>query len=449
MLTLETFKAYWDKQFPDLRLKRSHFLIAVSGGVDSVVLTHLMHVLKANCTIAHANFQLRGDESKRDEDFVTELGAKFNMTVNVKRFDTLQYAQEHKIGIQEAARILRYNWFKLLMQDSPLVLLTAHHADDQAETILMQLFRGTGLNGLTGIPARRNDSLNLVRPLLIFSKAQIANYAIEHHLSFVQDSSNDKDDYTRNYIRNKLLPQLATIYPMVSENIVATGSRVQEAAEIVNKAVAHFWEKGFKIIKGIPSIPIAYWDKVKYNDTYTWGLIKSYNFTPQQIPEVYKILESTNGAYIASSLYKFIKWNDHIQIVSNFNAKEFIVINENDTKVETANGTIHLEKLNNANTAFINKDPNYAYINASLLTWPLLLRTWETSDYFYPFGLNKKKKLNPFLGALKLSPAHKSKQAVLCSGDKVLWVVGKRIDDRFKIKPSTGLMVKIYWEQKP
>ncbi len=449
MLNLETFKQYWDKQFPDVRLRHTPFLIAVSGGVDSVVLTHLMHVLKVNCTIAHANFQLRGEESKRDEDFVTELGAKYNMAVNVKRFDTLLYAQEHKIGIQEAARILRYNWFKVLMQNTPFVLLTAHHADDQAETILMQLFRGTGLNGLTGIPARRNDSLNLARPLLIFSKVQIANYAVDNHLSFVQDSSNDKDNYTRNYIRNKLLPQLATIYPLVSENIVATGSRVQEAAEIVNKAVEHFWKKGFKTIKGIPSIPIDYWNKVKNNDTYTWGLIKSYNFTPQQIPEVYKILEATHGAYIASSSFKFIKWNDHIQIVANSNSKEFITINKTDTKVVTAHGTLHFEMINDANTQVINKDPNYAYINASLLSWPLLLRTWEPSDYFYPFGLNKKKKLNQFLGVLKLSPAHKSKQAVLCSGNKVLWVVGKRIDDRFKIKPSTGLMVKIYWEQKP
>lgn len=250
MLNIESFKAYWDKQFPDVRLRRSHFLLAVSGGVDSIVLAHLMHAVKASCTIAHVNFQLRGDESLRDEKFVESFASQYQIPFKVYHSNTNQYADEHKIGIQQAAREIRYSWFAELMKEisskmnpKPVVLLTAHHENDNVETILMQLFRGTGIHGLTGIPARRNDELNLARPLLAFSKAEIMDYANANALSYVEDSSNDKDDYTRNFIRNTLLPQMATIFPKVSENIIATSNRIKEAEQIVINTVDTFGKK--------------------------------------------------------------------------------------------------------------------------------------------------------------------------------------------------------------
>ena len=289
MLNIETFKAYWDKQFPDVRLRRSHFLLAVSGGVDSVVLAHLMHAVKAKCTIAHVNFQLRGEESSRDEKFVESFAAQYQIPFKVYHSDTNEYAQAHKMAIQQAAREIRYTWFETLMKEidkkekeaepdeiaansnhnsnsnpnpnpkpnpKPVVLLTAHHENDNVETILMQLFRGTGIHGLTGIPARRNDQLNLARPLLAFTKAEIIEYAQSNGLTYVEDSSNEKDDYTRNFIRNSLLPQMETIFPTVSENIIATSKRIKEAENIVNNAVAAFWKKGLKIKKGIlPETP--------------------------------------------------------------------------------------------------------------------------------------------------------------------------------------------------
>ena len=161
MLTLEAFKAYWDKQFPELRLKRSHFLLAVSGGVDSVVLAHLMHQIGAKCTIVHVNFQLRGSESQRDEHFVRQLATQLNYPILVQSFETAKYAEAYKMGIQEAAREIRYTWFESIIKtlDQPAFLLTAHHADDQVETVLMQLFRGTGVHGLTGIAPYRKDSI--------------------------------------------------------------------------------------------------------------------------------------------------------------------------------------------------------------------------------------------------------------------------------------------------
>ena len=467
MLNIETFKAYWDKQFPDVRLRRSHFLLAVSGGVDSIVLAHLMHAVKANCTIAHVNFQLRGDESIRDEKFVENFASQYQIPFKVYHSNTNQYAIEHKIGIQQAAREIRYAWFAELMKEisskmnpKPVVLLTAHHENDNVETILMQLFRGTGIHGLTGIPARRNDELNLARPLLAFSKAEIIDYANANGLSYVEDSSNDKDDYTRNFIRNTLLPQMATIFPKVSENIIATSNRLKEAEQIVIHTVDTFWKKGLKIKKGILSIPISYWNKVIGNDTYTYSFIIQYGFTQNQIEEVYKLLNAKKGAYIASHTHQFIKWDDQILIVKNDNLKEYIPIHEdvllgnelatenaiNNAKIQTLNGYLQFEHILNDHSFNIETNTELAYLDADKIEWPLLFRTWEMTDYFYPIGMRKKKKLNHFLSSLKLNPADKSKISVIYSGDRLIWVVGHRIDDRFKITNSTQKVLKIIWQ---
>ncbi len=473
MLNLETFKAYWDKELPDVRLKRSHFVLAVSGGVDSVVLAHLMHALQSKCTIAHVNFQLRGAESDRDEQFVRAYAAKLNFPIQVHTCETAKYAENYKMGIQQAAREIRYAWFGALMQQlsleeanlpadaplhalhpqpKPVVLLTAHHAADQVETVLMQLFRGTGLHGLMGIPIRRLDSLNIARPLLHFSKEAIKAYAELHQLSYVEDSSNEKNDYTRNLIRNQLIPQIATIYPMVHENILGTVQRLKEAEEIVATTVAAFWKKGIKTKKGIVSIPIAYWNKVIDNSTYTWGLIQQYGFKPQQIEEVHKILFASKGAFIASASHRLMHWDGHIQIVPLHMEKEYTTIDglhsefiPQSWEIATQNGMLYFEMIQNSPTLCIEKDPQYAYLDAQHLEWPLLLRTWEPTDYFYPFGMPKKKKLNHFLGNLKLNPTHKQSQTVLCSGSQILWVVGKRIDDRFKVKQSSKWVLKIQW----
>lgn len=485
MLNIETFKAYWDKQFPDVRLRRSHFLLAVSGGVDSIVLAHLMQAVKAKCTIAHVNFQLRGAESIRDEKFVESFAAQYQIPFKVYHSDTNEYAQKHKMAIQQAAREIRYTWFETLMKEidkkeketepdeivansnhnpkpnpKPVVLLTAHHENDNVETILMQLFRGTGIHGLTGIPARRNDQLNLARPLLAFSKAEIIEYANANGLSYVEDSSNEKDDYTRNFIRNTLLPQMATIFPTVSENIISTSKHIKEAEQIVNNAVAAFWKKGLKIKKGLLTIPVSYWNKVIHNDTYTYLLIIKYGFTQNQIEEVYKLLNAKQGAHIDSASHQFIKWNNEILIVNKVAEKEYISIDKNNfhnsdlssnslreiAKIKTSNGSLSFEYLTNDTNLSIEANAKFAYLDADKIEWPLLLRTWEMSDYFYPLGLGKKKKLNHFLSALKLNPADKSKIAVIYSGEHLIWVVGHRIDDRFKIKPSTQNVLKIIWQ---
>jgi tRNA(Ile)-lysidine synthase len=208
-----------------------------------------------------------------------------------------------------------------------------------------------------------------------------------------------------------------------------------------------FWKKGLKIKKGILSVSIQHWQKVMYNNTYTWGLIKAYGFNPTQIVEVQKILTAGNGAYIASATHQLMKWGKEIHIIDKQAKTERIVIENADVKsVDTGYGKLYFEYIENINLASISKDPNIAYLDAHKISWPLLFRTWAPTDYFYPLGLGKKKKLNHFLGGLKLSPSLKSQVAVISSGEKIAWVVGKRIDDRFKLKANMPLVLKISWQ---
>jgi tRNA(Ile)-lysidine synthase len=460
LLDLEQFKSHWANTFPGIATHNTHFIIAVSGGVDSIVLTALMQQMGANCTIAHANFQLRGEESNRDESFVQTFATKMGMPFLTKRFDTLAFAEQYKMGIQQAAREIRYAWFETLVKEmdvqANVVLLTAHHADDQVETVLMQFFRGTGLHGLTGIPAMRThqqnplttDHIDLIRPLLPFSKASIKDFAKLNGLNYVEDSSNLKNDYTRNLIRNQLIPQMETIYPNVNQQILDTISRLKEAEAIVDTTVTAYWKKHISFPKGIPTIKLATWNQLKGNATYIWGLVQGYGFKATQIKEIHKIVGATKGAFIVSASHRLIKWDNEIQIVSNQEDKVYDTISKDQGVLDTLFGKFQLEWIDNMEALKIDTSNNMAYLDADQLSWPLLNRSWVATDYFYPLGLRKKKKLNHFLGSLKLSPAIKSMTTVLCSDSKIAWVVGQRIDERFKITPNTKRVLKITFLSK-
>jgi tRNA(Ile)-lysidine synthase len=462
VLNLEQFKSHWAQTFPGKSIHNTHFIIAVSGGVDSIVLATLMQQIGAECTIAHANFQLRGEESNRDESFVMQFAAQLNMPFKTKRFETLQFADQYKMGIQQAAREIRYAWFESLVKElnvsanTNLVLLTAHHADDQVETVLMQFFRGTGLNGLTGIPAIRThqqdtqttDHINLIRPLLPFTKACIKDFAKANGLNFVEDSSNDKNDYTRNLIRNQLIPQMETVYPNLSKQVVDTISRLQEANTIVTSTIAAFWKKNIHYPKGILSIDVSTWKKINGNSTYIWGLIKAYGFKSTQLPEVMKIATASKGAFIASKSHRILLWDQVIQIVPLQEDKVYALVDKELISIDTHFGKFQFEWIESMEVLKIDTNPAIAYLDAAQLSWPLLNRSWVATDYFYPLGMRKKKKLNHFLGSMKLSPAIKAKITVLCSGERIAWVVGQRIDDRFKITPQTKAVLKITFLSK-
>jgi tRNA(Ile)-lysidine synthase len=241
---------------------------------------------------------------------------------------------------------------------------------------------------------------------------------------------------------------METIYPNVNQQVLETISRLKEAEAIVQATVSAYWKKHIHFPKGIPTIELSKWYQLQGNATYIWGLVQAYGFKATQLKEMHKIAGASKGAFIASATHRLIKWDNQIQIVSNQEDKVYETISKEQTVLDTLFGKFELEWIDSMEALKLDTSSNMAYLDAEQLSWPLLNRSWVATDYFYPLGLRKKKKLNHFLGNLKLSPAIKSKTTVLCSDSKIVWVVGQRIDERFKITPSTKRIVKITFLSK-
>ncbi|MFZ1329537.1 MAG: tRNA lysidine(34) synthetase TilS [Chitinophagaceae bacterium] len=418
---------------------KDKLLLAVSGGVDSVVLCELCKQAGYDFIIAHCNFKLRGGESERDELFVRELGKKYGVEVLVEQFDTTEYAAENKLSTQEAARELRYKWFAQLAgsQESGVntssLLLTAHHADDNNETLLMNFFRGTGLHGLTGIPATNNY---IRRPLLKFFKHELVAFAQVNNIGFAEDSSNQSSKYTRNFFRNDILPAISKVYPQVNENLQDNISRFAAIEKLYQISVAAIKQKLCKF-KG-HEIHIPYRELMGYDSkALIYEIISGYGFNEKQVEQVIKLAESDSGKYIQSpgENYRIIKHRNWFIISPVITAAaENIVIEESDRQVVFSLGELRIRPGSNL-TPPTSKET--VLLDAKEIQFPLLLRKRKAGDYFYPLGMKKKKKLNRFLIDEKLSTTEKENVWVLESAQRIIWVVGYRIDERFKITPTT------------
>lgn len=445
---LLSFAHHWKQKIAAAVSKDSTFLIAISGGVDSVVLAHLMKRAGFTCQLAHMNFQLRGKESDRDEQFVAALAKQWEVQLHIKRANTTQFAEENKLSLQEAARELRYEWFAELRQQiihagnnqqptKNCWILTAHHADDNIETLLLHLMRGTGLEGLAGIqPIRKNQ--NLIRPLLPFFKNDLLAYAQDNELAFVEDSSNASDHYTRNKLRHLLMPALREIFPDVDQQLAANIERFREGLQIYRQSVTQEIERISDWQNNEKYVSVAVWKKMDPLATYTWEIIHPFGFQAAQIPEVIKLLESESGRYCQSSTHRIIRHRQHLVIAPlATQITSLITIDADNPLTNFSEGSLKLEKKNYTN---IPNDAavNEIYMPADSIQFPLLLRRWQQGDYFYPLGLNKKKKISRLLIDLKLSATEKEKIFVLETNKKIIWVVGIRLDHRFRLQKSTG-----------
>jgi tRNA(Ile)-lysidine synthase len=428
----------------ELFTHQQNLLVACSGGVDSMVLCDLLRQHQYNFAMAHCNFRLRGNESNADEQLVKHYAVLHGITVHVTHFDTDEYAAEKKLSIQLAARELRYQWFDDLLNEYNYdYLLTAHHAGDNTETVLMNFFKGTGIHGITGIALKRDK---IVRPLLFAAKKEIVEYAGHHGISWREDASNASDKYARNFFRNRIIPQVEEMIPNASGNVNETIKHLQDAELLYLQAIEFHRRQLLESRKQEIHIPVAKFAAVVPFETIAYELLKPFGFKAHQVGEIRQLLQAETGRYIACDTHRIIK-NRRWLIIAPLaaNDAENIVIDEEDKKVLFPNGTLQI--TNSLNKEF-SKDLLTVTLDAKKLAYPLLLRKWKTGDYFYPLGMPKKKKIARFMIDQKLSATDKEKLWVLVSSNKIVWVVGHRIDDRFKITDVTKEVLKIRVENK-
>ena len=455
MNLLQRFTDFIKKE--NLFQPKDKLLLAVSGGVDSVVLCELCKQAGFDFVMVHCNFQLRREESERDEKFVRELAEKYTVEIFVKKFETEKYAEEKKTSIQVAARELRYQWFNQIVngqwsmvngdnefthnsQPAIQYILTAHHANDNIETLLMNFFKGSGVAGLRGILPKHGT---IIRPILFAKKAELIEFANKNHLSYVEDSSNESDKYTRNYFRNQLIPSIQKVFPQVEENLLNNIQRFNDIQTIYQESIAVHKNKLLEKKGGEVHIPVLKLLRSEPLATIVFEIIKDFGFTPNQTEEVIKLLRSDSGKYVQSNTYKIIK-NRNWLIIAPINTviAETILIEEKDKHVEFSISKMEFKHI--APAAYkLSSSESIAYLDFDEIKFPLLLRKWKQGDYFYPLGMNRKKKLGKFFSDQKLSMTEKENVWVLEMNKKIIWIVGKRIDDRFKITPKTKSILKI------
>ena len=408
-------------------------IVGFSGGADSTALLHILQRLGYKCIAAHCNFHLRGEESNRDEQFAEQFAFSLNIPFVKTDFDTQSFAKERGISVEMAARDLRYNWFAELKEKYHAnAVAVAHHSDDSVETLLINLIRGTGIKGLTGIQPRNGF---IVRPLLCVSKKEIIQYIQTKNLPFITDSSNEQEDIIRNKIRLQIIPLLETINPSVREAILQTIDNLNETAKIydaeIEKAIHVIYDKD----KGSISIPLL--KTFPSQESILFELLKTYGFGKDVVREIYNAIDSQAGKIFYAPEYYIVKDRDEflLSVIDAENEKEYIILEDTPYLEIPLKMEISIQ-INNSSSE-IDKIANQACLDYDKLQFPLKLRKWQTGDKFIPSGMKNFQKLSDYFSNNKFSKVQKEKTWILVSGNKIIWVVNYRIDERFKADFST------------
>jgi tRNA(Ile)-lysidine synthase len=418
-------------------LKEKKLLIACSGGLDSVVMTHIFNDLGYDIGLAHCNFSLRDAESDGDEAFVTDLAEKLNIPSYIEKFDTREYAKNRKLSLQMAARELRYQWFDEVLRDFRYdFILTAHHADDNLETLFINLSRGTGIRGLTGIPEQAD---NLVRPLLPFSREDILTYAKQENYFWREDISNEKIDYLRNAIRLDVIPPLKKHIPKLLQNLKKTQNHLRDTESLledylvlIRQLVMEEQEEGYTVkISKITNLPNT--------EALLYELLYPFGFTAWK--DISELLQAQSGKFIVTGSHRLVKDRDLLLLteIPLEDINEHYEIPESTKRIDQPVPLIFSTVVEMGH----NTDKEI-YVDGDTLTYPLKIRKWREGDYFHPIGMKGKKKLSKYFKDEKLSLVAKEKIWLLCSGDEIIWVIGQRADDRFKVGPQTTLIIRIH-----
>ena len=412
---------------------KDKIIVGLSGGADSVALLHVLHNLGYTCLAAHCNFHLRGEESNRDEQFAADFTTSLNLPFVKQDFDTQNFAKKQGISIEMAARDLRYRWFAELKESHRAeVIAVAHHRDDSVETLLLNLIRGTGIKGLTGIQPRTG---NLVRPLLCVSKKEILQYVQTENLPFVTDSSNEEDEWVRNKIRLQVIPLLETINPSVREAITQTMDNLNETLKVyepeIDKAIQSIYDEE----QGSISIPLL--KTFPSPEAILFELLKNYGFGKEVIWEIHAAMDSQPGKIFHAQAYYVVKDRDKF-LLSPFireEEKEYL-IHANETFLESP-VRLKINLQSNEPALEIDKNTHTACLDYDKLQFPLTLRKWKTGDKFMPLGMKNFQKLSDFFTNHKFSKIQKEKTWILASGKEIVWIVNHRIDDRYKVDSGT------------
>ncbi|RYJ45137.1 tRNA lysidine(34) synthetase TilS [Flavobacterium beibuense] len=418
-------------------LQDKKLLLAISGGIDSMVLANLFQKLNYDITIAHCNFGLRGEESDGDENFIKDYATQNNIKIFVTHFDTNKYASDFKLSIQLAARQLRYNWFYDLMKEKQLdYLLTAHHLDDSLETFLINLSRGTGIEGLTGIP-QQNDKI--IRPLLPFSRYEIEEYAKENNISWREDSSNASNKYMRNKLRHDVVPVLKSLNPSFMDSFQDTLIHLQQTQSLAEDASVLVYKQVVTEKENQKLININELKRLPNYKAYLYQWLNPFGFTAWD--DIYELSDSQSGKLVLSDRYRLLK--DREYLILEHIVEPVTNVYEIPEGITEISQPFHI-RLISVNKTLKKIENNAIYVDAATLKFPLFARKCKEGDYFCPAGMKgQRKKVSKYFKDEKMSLSEKEKTWLLCSGDQVVWIINKRADERFKVTDQTTQILKI------
>jgi len=434
----------------DLLNRETKFIVATSGGLDSMALVDLCYKAGFDFALAHCNFKLRGDESDRDADFVKKTAETLNLQHFEKEFDTKYFAEKNKLSIQESARLLRYEWFEqLLISEEFEFYATAHQFDDKIETFMINLFRGTGVSGLRSILPKNG---NCIRPLLFAYRSEIHEYAWKNRIQYREDSSNEENHYTRNKIRHFIIPAIEKIYPEFRKGFENTFNALTSTEAFMRDEMSKTAGKLVKIENDKAFININQLKENSHIELYLFEILKNYDFNPSTINEICRSIEGISGKKFYSKTHFLIRERDDL-VITNLEKKtgihldDTILIEKFHTHIdEPVRLTFEIEII--SPDFEIQKDKNVALLEYDKLTYPLILRKPLPGDSFSPLGMVGTKKISDFLIDSKFTNEQKNNVLVLLSGDKIVWIIGQRIDEKYKITSETKKVMKIVFEKK-
>ena len=432
---LQRFTDQFGNKLPSI--KGSKVLVACSGGLDSRVLLYLISMQDCELAVAHCNYRLRGNQSDADAAFVEDLAKKAQLTYHQKEFDTQKLAEQGGNSIQMIARKLRYDWFEELCQQHHYdYVMTAHHADDNLETLLMNLGRGSGIKGLSGIP-RQNG--RILRPLLDFSRDQIHEYALQQGFRWREDSSNATNDYLRNALRHKVIPALKQELPNLLNKLNETQRHLRQSGAMISTYLQSLENKVYTVTSQGLTFDIEQLLALPNPNAVLYELLAPYGF--KDWDSIYSLPTADSGKIIFSQQYKLLKDRGTLELTQmvaplegSFEIVDIYALGPLPIQLE-------FETIERIET--LNK--NAIIVDADKLSFPLELRKWQEGDRFHPFGMKGSKKLSDYFIDQKISRTEKEKIWLLCSGSEIVWVVGHRADDRFKVSEETVNILKIKW----